>query len=386
MANTLTGLIPTIYNALDVVSRELVGFIPAVTSDMTYDRAAVGQVVMSPVAPAASATDITPGVTPPNDGDQTIGNVQMTITKARRVPVRWNGEEQLGLDNNGASSDIILRDQFAQAMRTLVNEIESDLAGLHIYGSRASGAVANIPFATNLGDTAGLRKILSDNGAPLGDLQCVIDTSAGASMRTLTQLTKANEAADTSLLRRGVLLDVHGFAIRESGKVKTSVAGTAATATTNTAGYAVGSTVITLASAGTGAFVTGDVITFTGDTNQYLVASGDADTSNGGTITLAAPGLQKAIAASATNITVVAAAVRNLGFSRSAIALATRAPALPKQGDVAADRQIVTDPVSGLSFEIALYPQYRQMQYEVSVAWGVAALKPQHIAVLLGKP
>ena len=71
MANTLTGLIPSMYNALDVVSRELTGMIPAVTLDATYTRAAVGQQVTSPVTPAATATDITPGVTPPNDGDQT---------------------------------------------------------------------------------------------------------------------------------------------------------------------------------------------------------------------------------------------------------------------------------------------------------------------------
>lgn len=88
MANTLTGITVTIFNALDVVSRELTGFIPAVSSDMTYNRAAKGQTVTSPVAPAATASDITPGVTPPNDGDQVIGKVDMTITKARRVPVR----------------------------------------------------------------------------------------------------------------------------------------------------------------------------------------------------------------------------------------------------------------------------------------------------------
>ena len=82
MANTLTGLIPSMYNALDVVSRELTGMIPAVTLDATHTRAAVGQQVVSPVTPAAAATDITPNVTPPNDGDQTIGNTVMTITKA----------------------------------------------------------------------------------------------------------------------------------------------------------------------------------------------------------------------------------------------------------------------------------------------------------------
>jgi len=384
MANTITSLFPDLYNALDVVSNELVGFIPAVSSDMTFERAAVGQTVRSPVAPTATATDITPGVTPPDDGDQTIGNVPMSITKSRRVPVRWNGEQRLALDNNGAQFNVILRDQFAQAMRALANEIEEDLAALHSYASRAYGTAGTTPFASTLSDPAQVRKILVDNGAPTSDLQLVIDTTAGANMRALAQLTKANEANDTNLLRKGTLLDLHGFQIRESGQVKTSTAGTGASATTNTAGYAIGATVITLASAGTGTIVAGDVITFAGDTNKYVVASGDSDTSNGGTITLAAPGLKKALAASAIAITVIAAAVRNIAFDRNAIALATRAPALPPQGDIATDRTIITHPISGLSFEVAQYPQYRQNQYEISIAWGVAAVKPAHIALLLG--
>lgn len=384
MANTLTGLIPTIYNALDVVSRELVGMIPAVTMDATFERAAVGQTVKSPVAPASLATDITPAVTPPNDGDQNIGSVDMTITKSRRVPIRWNGEEKRGLDNNGASYNVILRDQFSQAMRTLTNEIESDLAGLYTRASRAHGTPGTALFGTNLADTAQVLKILKDNGAPNADMELVIDTMAGAQMRTLLQLTKANEANDDSLLRRGVLLDVHGFRIRESGQIKTHIAGTTTNATTNAAGYAVGSNVITLAAvAGGGSIVVGDVITFAGDSNKYLVAVGDADTTDGGTITLAEPGLRKAIPAAATAITVTAASSRSMAFHRGAIALATRAPALPEQGDSAVDRMLVTDPTSGITFEVSMYAQYRQMQYEVAIAWGQQVIAPRHVGLLI---
>lgn len=384
MANDLNGLIPTIYNALDTVSRELVGLIPAVSSDMTFERAAKGQKVKSPVTSGATATDIAPDVTPPDDGDQNVGSIEMEITKARRVPVRWNGEEKRGLDNNGASYNVILRDQFAQGMRTLVNEVEADLAALHKYASRAVGTAGTTPFASGLGDTAQALKLLKDNGAPASDLQMVIDTTAGANMRTLAQLNKANEANDDSLLRRGVLLDVHGFAIRESAQIKSHTAGTGALATTDATGYAVGAKEIKLASAGTGTILIGDAISFAGDPNKYIVVAGDTDVSDGGKVTIAAPGLRKAIPASATAITVTAGSVRNMVFPRSAIALATRAPALPQQGDSAVDRTIITDPVSGLSFEVSVYAQYRQVQYEIALAWGCAALKPEHLAIVLG--
>ena len=45
---------------------------------------------------------------------------------------------------------------------------------------------------------------------------------------------------------------------------------------------------------------------------------------------------------------------------------------------------LVTDPVTGMTFEIAIYRQFLQMVYHVRLAWGVAAIKPDHIALLQG--
>lgn len=379
MANTITSLIPDLYSALDVVSRELVGFIPAVNRDSTFERAAVGQTVRSFVAPAVTASDITPGVTPPNDGDQVIGQVPLTLTKARRVPVRWNGEQSLGLNNGGPGVLNVRAQQFAQAMRTLCNEIESDLAALHVNASRASGTAGTTPFASDLSDPANVRKILSDNGQWTSDMHGIIDTTSAAKLRTLAQLTKANEAGDVSMLRQGELLNIHGFALRESAQVKQAVAVGTSSFSTDATGYAKGATSITVT--GTGGLLAGDIITFAGDTNQYVVVNAVAAA---GVLQIAAPGLQKALPASAKVITVVAAATRNMFFARSALQLATRAPALPDGGDSAVDRHIITDPRSGLSFEVAMYAQYRQMQYEISAVWGVACVKPEGVALLLG--
>jgi hypothetical protein len=314
-------------------------------------------------------------VTAPNDGDQVIGNVPIQITKARAVPFRWNGEEQKGV-NNGPGYANIKRDQIVQAMRTLTNEVESDLAASYASASRAVGTSGTTPFASDLSDTANVLKVLLDNGSPNADLSLVINTTAGAKMRTLTQLTKANEAADNSLLRQGVLLDVHGFAIRESAAVKSPAVGTGASYVIDTA-HSKGATAIKVKT-GTGTLLAGDVVTI-GSAN-YVVQDGIAAA---GTFNIASPGLV-ADAANGATVTLVATGARNVAFQRNAIVLVARAPALPEEGDMADDRMVVTDPRSGLSFEVSMYRQYRQVRYELALAWGSKVIKPAHTALLLG--
>lgn len=387
-ANTLTNLLGSLYAGMDVVSRELVGIIPGVSRSATAERAAVGQSVTYHVAPAANVSDVTPAMAVPEPTDQTIGTGTMSITKSRAANFGFTGEEQRGL-NNGAGYSQVQADMFAQGLRALVNEMEADgMAAAAAAASRATGTAGTTPFdptaTAPLSSSAQLRKILDDNGAPLTGRSLVINTAAGANLRSVPNLVRVNESGTTMTLRDGQLLDLQGFSVRESGQEVTHVKGTGASATTTAAGFAVGTTTIALASAGTGTIVAGDVITFAGDTNKYVVVTGDADVSNGGSIVIAAPGLRVAIPAAATAITVLANYSANVGFSQDAVVLAARAPALPQEGDLALDRILLTDPRSGLVFEVSLYPGYRKIRAEVAMAWGWKAVKAAHIALLLG--
>lgn len=378
--NTLTGLIGSLYASLDVISRELVGAIPCATLDAQVTRAAVGQLVTSFNSPQATASDIVPGMLPPDDGEQVFTNTSLTITKSRRVPFRWNGEQERALNVSGSGAANLKNAQMMQAMRTLVNEMEIDVVNAaRISASRATGTAGTTPFASGVGDTAQLRKILDDNGCPATDRCIVIDTTAGANLRTNLQLTRANESGTTLTLRSGELIELHGMSFHESAGVRPKAAGTGAGYTTSGTALAVGTTLIPVIT-GSGTILAGDAISFAGDTRKYIVVTA----LTGGVVEIGAPGLQAAIPAAATAVTVSPMFTGNVAFTSSSLILATRAPALPENGDSAVDRMTITDERSGISFEVAMYAQYRQMQYEISAAWGVKGIKSAHGAILFG--
>ncbi|MDP1527725.1 MAG: P22 phage major capsid protein family protein [Rhodocyclaceae bacterium] len=378
MPNTLTNLIPDLYAALDVVSREQIGFIPSVTIDASSERAALNELIRSPVVPAAVGEDIVAGTAPPDTGDQAIGNRSFSITKSRCWPLRWNGEQSKGI-NNGPGVLSIRAQQFAQAMRAAANEIEADLAALYKTSARAYGTPGTTPFATagDYSDAAFVRQILVDNGAPPSDLQLVINTTAGAVFRG--KQSQAQIVGSDILQRQGVLLDVHGMQIRESAQVKKHAKGTGASyLVNNVEGYAIGATALA-ADTGTGTVLAGDVITFTGNTDKHVIGTA----LSGGNLALNEPGLRAAVANDVA-ITVGNSYAANMAFSRSAIVLATRAPALPDDGDSAIDRFMLTDPRSGLTFEVSVYAEYRRVRYELGIAWGVGNFKSEHTAILQG--
>ena len=380
MANVLTDLAADIYKAADVVGRELVGFIPAVTVNANgSERVAKGDVVRASFTRAASVVDVSESMTIPEGTDQTVDNKTLTISKTRAVQIPYTGEDVRHL-NNGIGFETVYGDQIAQAMRALVNEIEADVATeAYKNASRAFGTAGTTPFGSNFSEVAEIRQILADNGMPMNDGQAsiVLNTVAGTNLRQLAQLQKANEAGGTDLLRQGVLLDLQGLMMRESAQVQAHTKGTGASYLLNDASSAIGDTSIA-ADGGSGTILAGDVVTFNGDTNKYVVNTA----LSGGAFAIGGPGLRSALADNAA-ITVGNSYTANVAFHRRALELAIRPLAEPPSS-LASDTMTVSDAASGLTFTVSVYPGYHKSMIEVSVAWGVKAWKPDFIATLMG--
>ena len=376
--NTLTGLIPTIYTALNIVSRELIGFIPNVSVDAKASGAAIGQTVTAHVSPVAQLEDIVAGQQAPNTGDQVLGTIPVTITKSKAAPIKWNGEEQLALSENG-QYNTILADQFAQGFRALANSVEADLAGLYLQAAQASGTAGTAPFGTkdDHSDWANANKVLDDVGAPQGDRVMILGSTAAAKVEGIQSgLFHVNEAGDAgAMLRNRQMRQIHGFTMGKSAGIANHSKGTGAGYLINGA-VAEGATTINV-DTGTGTIVAGDVLSFNGVEGNFVVKTALA----GGVIEMGGP--LPAIPDD-TAITVSNDFAANMYFHRNSLLLASRAPAMPSGGDSADDVMTVVDPVSGISFQVAMYRQYRQVKYEIGLAWGVAAPNGKFAGILRG--
>lgn len=386
-SNTLTNIIPTIYAAMDTVSREITGAIQAVSKDFQAEGAAKGETIRSPVVPQGSLESITPGQTPADSGGQTIGYVDMTLSKAYAYPIWWTGEDEKGVRNTG-QFDRIMQQRIEQGFRTFANTIETDVAGVASDFSRAYGTAGTTPFSSDFTALAELRKILTDNGAPKGDRHCVIDTSAGTNLRSLTNLTNVNQAGTDQVQRTGELIQLSGFMLRESAGIQTQDNSSESdTGTTTVNGnHSEGATTVSIASASDAVtLVPGNFITI-GDHKYMMVMDSNVTISTGTNedVTIAEPGLMEDVSGGTSVTQNTSDFVANMAFARNAIQLATRPPARPSNGDLASDVTMVTDPISGLTFQIAMYPGYYGVKYEIALCWGWQLVKPEHTAVLLG--
>ncbi len=381
MANVLTDLAADIYKAADIVGREAVGFIPSVTINSGSEAAAQGDTVRAAFTRAATVnTSATPSMTIPEGDDQTVDNKTMTLDTVKSVRIPWTGEDIKHV-NNGSGFETLYGDQIAQAFRALTNAVEADVAAEAYKGaSRAVGTAGTTPFASNFDTVAEARQILFDNGMPVNDgrLSLIVNSAAGTNLRNLAQLQKVNEAGGSQLLRQGELLNLQGAMLKESGQVQSHTKGTGTSYLLNDASSAIGDTTIA-ADTGSGTIIAGDIVTFAGTSDKYVVNTA----LSGGSFTIGGPGLR---AAEADNdaITVGNSYTANVMLHQSAVELAMRPLEKPFGGDAAVDVMNVQDPHSGMVYQISVYKGYNKAMIDVTVLYKAKAWKEDAIALLLG--
>jgi hypothetical protein len=376
MSNTLTNLAPTLFSAAKAVAAEPFGVVGAINTAFDDRGVAKGDTVNVDVAPTRTASDFSPSNVAATGTDSTSTAIPVVIAKSRKVDWHLTGEQQRSLDNGGISQDWVSQ-LVQQGMRALRNEAEIDAAlAVKVGCSRAFGIAGTTPFGTDLTAMTNARKILVDNGAPKADLQMVFDTNAGLNLRNLGVLQNAYQAGTDEERRSGEFLPQMGFRLSESAGIALHTKGTGTGYLVNNgAGYAVGATAITV-DTGTGTILAGDVITFAGDSNKYVVVAALA----ANLVTIAAPGLRVAAADNAA-ITVGNNYTANLAFERSAVVGVMRPPLMPINPTI--NQMLISDPM-GMTYLMLDIAQYGQRTWELHLAWGFKSVNGEFSAVVLG--
>lgn len=379
MANTLTELQPILFSAAQTVSAEPFGAVDAINTSFDNQGVAKGDVVKVPVAPTRAAADFTPSNVSATGTDATADDVEVQISKSRKVSWHLTGEQQRSLDN-GATSAEWIRQLVAQGMRTLRNEAEADaVTAIYTGASYAAGTAGTNPFASNINPLADVRKLLRDNGAPLSDLQFVMDTTSEANLLKLGVVQSADTAGSDGERRSGFVGRQFGFELRQSAGIAQHVKG-AGTGYDANGGEAVGETAIVLdgGTVNTTGIKAGDVVTFAGDTNKYVVNTGS--TATGGTIAIGKPGL-KEVLADGTEMTIGDSYTPNVAFDRGAVVGVMRPPLMPANPTI---QQMLVSDGMGMTYLMLDISQYGQRTWEIHLAWGFKAVQPEHIAILMG--
>lgn len=385
MSNTLTSLTPTLFAAAGDVAAEACGVIDAI--DLRINpKAAYGESVTIPVAPVATSGTYSPAMTTTAGTDKTASSVTISASANACSSFNLTGEDMLTLTNGGPNDNKRewIRQLTAQAMRVLRNDAAAAaIVAIKQGSSRATGTAGTAPFASDLSALTAARKILRDNGAPLADLQCVVDSSAYLNLTNLGIIQQAAMAGSDGERRTGLIGRQYGFQIREDANFVAHTIGTAS-GTLMSATEPIGETSLAYDTDTNGPWTAGDVVTLgsgggsgAADTNKYIVSAANTATP----LVINYPGLRVAHQDNDT-MTVGASYTPNVAFERQAVVGFVRAPVIPDSPLIS--QIMVSDSRTGLTFLVCEIVGDGMVTYRVHLQYGFKVIEPRFVATILG--
>lgn len=377
MSNTLTTVLPKILARGLLALREQAVMPRLVNADYSAEAARKGDTIDVPLPSAIAASDVTPSNTPPTASDSTISQVQIALSNWKKAGFHLSDKELMEIDRN----ETFVPMQMSEAVRALANavnaSVHAEYAGVYGY----IGTAGTTPFAADVSDATEARKLLNKQLAPRGERRAVLDFDAEANALALAQFSDAEKVGSAEVKIEGEIGRKFGIDWFADDGVPNHTAGTASdsgtyTITTGAAGTAGDATVTIKTDTGSPTLVAGDVLSFAGHAQTYVVTSGATLDGTGVAVSIS-PSLQASVADAAA-VDVRASHIVNLAFHRDAFALAMR-PLTAGTADLSLGNQILsmTDAQTGLSLRLEVSRQYKQTVWEFDVLWGVKLVRPE---------
>lgn len=375
MANTLTNIMPKILARGLLALREQAVMPRLVNGSYSTEAAQKGDTIDVPLSSSLTATDVTPAQVPPAAVDSAPTRVQINLNKWKQARFHLSDKEMVEIDRNRHFMPL----QTTEAVRALANQVNADIHAEYtgIYGF--TGTPATTPFGTDTSDAINARKILNQQRSPRDNRRGVLDFDAEANALALAAFADAEKTGENGVKIEGEIGRKFGIDWVTDDNVVTHTAGSLTGTIVTQGAAALGAKSVTLVTDAAEAvnLVAGDIVTFAGDAQTYVVTAAlNIGASTTGVLNFE-PGLAVA-QVGGEQISVKATHVVNLVFHRDAFAFANR-PLADSTRDLALGSQVLTmtDPQTGISLRLEVSRQHKQVAWDFDLLYGVKLVRPE---------
>lgn len=376
MANDITNVMYRILSgALPILRRT--AWAPQVCNrDYQAEVAQQGDTIDATVYPESTPYQISPSHNP-------LAPQDTTPTKVSLVLDQWYGDNFHLTDKQLA--EIATRANFIprvietkiEGLAKMVNTsvLQEYVNSYGFVGTPGTTPFSNANDRTAAKDGSKVSAKLTQQRTPTGNRFCLLNEDATAEALVLPQFAHAEKRGNNNAVEDATVGNQYGITWLHEDNTLTHTAGTASGVQTSAAG-SIGDKSITC-DTGTGTMVVGDIITFAGHDQTYVVTSAVADVSSG-TVNFE-PALQAAVADNAA-ITVKGDHKVNLAMHRDAVVLGSRL----LTRDTGNETAVLPDPVTGLVLRLERVRQRKQTMWELDAMWGVETFRREYMVRLAG--
>lgn len=354
--------------------------LPALVNNLTTgDRsqaASRGGVTEVIVPPEFASRDVVPAAVPPaSQAAPAPTTVQVPLDFWKEVNFPLTEKHITLLENADTAAPMFLQNAVGPIVEGITASLIDTYRGIYGY----VGTAGTTPFGASPAEAQLAKTVLTRQKCPRFMRKLVLNSGAYGNATGLQNFRLVDQSGSSETLREGEIGRAYGFDWHEDvgfdGISHTSTPLTAGAATVNGA-HAAGVTTISIAKATNASpLVAGDIISFAGDTQTYVVMTG-VNLAVGNTAVSIQPPL-KVAKAGGEAVTLRASHSINLAFHPMAFAFDSRPAARLNIPGVTSNFMTWVDEMTGVTLRLEIKDEYHQVGFYLSCLWGRKLVDPR---------